>query len=213
MAVHWSERFESARRKKGWSYAELGRRSGVSVDLIYKYARGTVDTPRGGTLAQLSAALEVSELWLVYGKDVGTTNESQIGGLRMIPMINLSELSDLKRPADLPKITREREVMAVPEEVGPRAVVVRLDDHSMEPRFEEGARIVCDPDAPIVPGKYVIAVSHIAKRAVMRRYRQIAADSGRGELLAENPDFPPLKMATDKDGFIVGRATFIFHRL
>jgi transcriptional regulator with XRE-family HTH domain len=216
MTNHWSERLIASMREKGWTAAELARRSGVDVQKIYKYMRGKVDAPRGKTLALLSKALGVNELWLVYGAEdhnAPTAGSSQVIELGRIPIVNLVDLSRLKSIADLPKMLKDRKELTVPDDVGPRAVAVRLDDDSMAPKFAQGSVVICDPDAPIVPGRYVIALSTSANRAVFRRFKATSANNQKGELIAENPNFPALKIGTEKDGFIVGRAVTIFQVL
>jgi transcriptional regulator with XRE-family HTH domain len=63
----WSERLQSELAAKGWSKAELSRRSGVPYDSVNKYLRGSIDQPRGDTIDKLAAALGVDPLWLKEG--------------------------------------------------------------------------------------------------------------------------------------------------
>lgn len=62
--VGWAERLNDMWVAKGWSGAELARRSGVNKENVYKYLRGTVKQPRGDILDKLADALGVARLWL-----------------------------------------------------------------------------------------------------------------------------------------------------
>ena len=69
MSNHWSYRLKSACADKGLTYAEIARSTGISEDSINKYAQGAVDQPRGTTMDILARVLGVSKLWLLYGID------------------------------------------------------------------------------------------------------------------------------------------------
>lgn len=64
---HWSQRLRARLRELGWTQTELARRSGVSRELVRKYASGAVASPRGDILPKLSKALNVSVVWLEHG--------------------------------------------------------------------------------------------------------------------------------------------------
>lgn len=63
----WHHRLTRSLNRRGWSAAELSRRSGVSEQNIYKYLQGKVDQPRGKALPVIAAALGVHALWLRDG--------------------------------------------------------------------------------------------------------------------------------------------------
>lgn len=205
---HWSERLKKAMKAKGWTAAELHRRSGVEVERIYKYLQGKVEAPRSPVLDDLSAALGVQPLWLSHAVEA-------VEALRRIPIVALSALAGLKKPGDLAEQVRDAERVAVPAiaEVGPNAVAVTLEDDSMAPKYPRGLMVVCDPDDPVRPGRYVIAISTLANGPVFRRFRAKDASGTKGDLVAENPDFPTIPMRSARDGFIVGACSMVFHKL
>lgn len=63
----WDQRLRRIFKDKGWTAAELSRRSGVDRDSVYKYLSGKVKQPRGETLDDLARALGVAPLWLRAG--------------------------------------------------------------------------------------------------------------------------------------------------
>lgn len=64
---HWSKRLRERLRQIGWTQTELARRSGVSKELVRKYASGAVDNPRGDILPKLAKALNVTTIYLEHG--------------------------------------------------------------------------------------------------------------------------------------------------
>lgn len=67
--MDWKQRLNETFAETGWTKAEFGRRADVSYDNLIKYMNGTVDQPRGDTLARLARALGVDPLWLEKGID------------------------------------------------------------------------------------------------------------------------------------------------
>ncbi len=69
-APHWhataglGQRIRQARKKKGWTMAELARRSGVSKDNVWHVERDLVD-PRSSRVVAIARALGVSADWLL----------------------------------------------------------------------------------------------------------------------------------------------------
>ena len=57
-------RLSEALNYRGWTAADLSRRSGVSKGLISRYLSGTV-TPKQSKVADMAQALNVSPAWLM----------------------------------------------------------------------------------------------------------------------------------------------------
>ena len=64
----WHARLNDSMIDKGWTKAELSKRSGVSYDNVLKYCRGKVSQPRGAVIDKLAEALDVDSLWLKTGE-------------------------------------------------------------------------------------------------------------------------------------------------
>jgi SOS-response transcriptional repressor LexA len=100
------------------------------------------------------------------------------------------------------------------EDVEEGAFCVEIVDESMsstqknEVSFEEGDRIICDREADIKPGDFVIAKRDMDKTAVFRRYRLVGHDkSGTPivELIPLNPHYPTLTLNPETPGQVIAR--------
>jgi SOS-response transcriptional repressor LexA len=74
----WSDRLNDLLKNKGWSQAELSRRSGVSLARIKQYCQGRIENPRGSTMEDLAHALGVTEQHLRYGAALPTQTGSTL---------------------------------------------------------------------------------------------------------------------------------------
>jgi transcriptional regulator with XRE-family HTH domain len=108
------------------------------------------------------------------------------------------------------------------ENVEEGAFCVEITDDSMsssqknEVSFEEGDRIICDREASIKPGDFVIAKRDADKTVVFRRYRLVGYDrSGDSlvELIPLNPHYPTLRLDSGTPGQIVARVQELRKRL
>jgi len=200
---HWSQRLNRAMAAKGMTPADLVRVTGLGKALIYAYVKGRIDQPREPALNRVANALGVSTAWLMFGGSSQNTTHNLLA-IDKIPVLNLAlidgKLGTRGQLADL----ASGEFVPVGEDVGPRSAAVRVEDEAIAPVLRPGDMVVVDPDAPLVPGKYVLAI--VDDVAVIRRYRPMTGKrAGTVELLAEHPDFPPLEL--NGSGRIIGRIT------
>lgn len=151
----WVDRLKQATREKGWSLAELARQSGVSKDSVDKYAQGRVENPRGSTLAKLSKALEVPEVWLRFGNQIETKNTQRLfsertldilggarGGVEGAFVDNGTPLGETMCPTILTDVKT--------------AYAVYVVGDSMEPRYFNGELAFVNPEKPINRGNFVV---------------------------------------------------------
>ena len=85
--MEWHTRLAQSMELKGWSAVELGRRTGLPEQSIYKYLQGKVRNPRGNVPDQLATALGVSVVWLMHGTVEPVENSLAIA---RIPLVSLS---------------------------------------------------------------------------------------------------------------------------
>ena len=107
LASSWSSRLNQSLEKKGWSAAELSRKTRISYASVAKYLEGSVDQPRNNRISQLASALDVSVLWLKEGIELGSeyAPKNRIAELRKEKRISQSKLAN-KLDTDVETIVR-----------------------------------------------------------------------------------------------------------
>ena len=81
-------------------------------------------------------------------------------------------------------------------------------DESNEPEFTKGSMIICDPKAPIIPGKYVVILVPDDQEALFGKFRPMGyKDMKRFKVLRTNPDYPQeIEFGGKVKGLIIARA-------
>jgi repressor LexA len=131
----WHQRLQAALKEKGWSKAELSRRSGVPYDNVNKYVDGTVKQPRGDALEKLARALDLDPLFLEHGLDP-TTGETQV------PVMGYLGAGSEVEP-DFEQIPPEGlEQVSIPFTLPDDMIAFKVRGDSMLPVFRDGAVIV-----------------------------------------------------------------------
>lgn len=198
------DRIKFELERKGWTATQLVRRAGLKKDKTYKYLSGN----RGGNrpdpvwIEAVAKALGVSVAWLLLGEEA-QRQDDLLARLKRLPVVKMEQLTiaALKQSEDIAMVLSEAQAADVFAGIGPRAFMLRLTDDAMGKVLPNGSYVVCDPDQKATPGRYVIAAT--PDGGVCRRYR-LHADGG-GELIAEHPDFPPLKVGLKGPNIIIGR--------
>lgn len=133
--MSWDQRLRAAFTDKGWSKAELARRSGVSYDNVNKYLSGDVKQPRGDALTKLANALEIDPLYLEKGVDP-VTGETEI------PLMGYVGAGAEVEP-DFEQIPPEglRQVF-IPFPLPAEMVAFEVTGNSMMPQFRAGTTII-----------------------------------------------------------------------
>lgn len=129
----WSFRLRQTMAMKDVGVGELGRRTRLSRDNVYKYLQGRVAQPRGDVLERIAKALGVNEQWLRDG--VGP----QYSTLPVVGYVGAGEsftpYGDLAAGAPLDEIDFD---------VGAGdPIAVRVRGGSMEPAYRPGDVLVC----------------------------------------------------------------------
>jgi transcriptional regulator with XRE-family HTH domain len=129
----WHERLRAALERKGWSQAELARRSGVGIEKIRKYHQGKVDQPRGDVIGRLADALGIEELWLRDGRGPEMSTVPLVGyvgaGESFYPV------DDLAQGSALDGVELELD--------GADPIAIEVRGTSMMPVYRPGDRLLC----------------------------------------------------------------------
>lgn len=209
--AEWHGRLRELLDKRGWTVVELAKRTGVPEQSLYKYIQGRIDVPRGDALSRIAEALGTTELFLSHGIADKTLVNNALA-TRLLPVINLTHWAG---GADVDLRTMvEGAVKSVPvpsDAAGPDAFACLVQDNAMN-ALPRGSYVVVDPDQSAEPGRYVLAWSAAARRAVVRRWRALDLH-GAGVLLADSPDYPPIPLADASDGRVVGRVVLLISPL
>jgi SOS-response transcriptional repressor LexA len=219
--MRWHERMVKLMNERGWSQTVLAERSGVPYHQITKYARGAVDQPRGSTISKIAEALDVSEQFLIFGVDSADKlfNYDKLPNVEeslRVPKVTLKDLSNYKAGHDILSIWSGDMSTPIDRAHGASCFTVDVDDNSMLPQFSVGDTLLCDPEATIEPGDYVLALANGSEKAVFRKYR-LAKAAGNGtpriELRPLNADYPIDLIDTDHPGRIICRCMAVIKNL
>lgn len=207
--------------EKGWSQTVLSERSGVPYHLITKYARGAVEQPRGNNIRRIAEALGVSEQHLLFGVASGQKVSNYVQLIKQeetlrIPKVTLEDLANYKSGHDILNIWSGEMSTPVDTEHSPSSFTVAVDDNSMLPTFAVGDTLICDPEAPIEPGDFVLALANGHRKAVFRKYRVAKAilnGMPKVELHPLNADYPVDLIDAEHPGQIICRCMGVIKKL
>lgn len=207
--------------EKGWSQTVLAERSGVPYHLITKYARGAVEQPRGNNIRRIAEALGVSEQFLLFGVVAGqkVSNYVQLPNKEetlRVPKVTLKDLARYRSGQDILNIWSGEMSTSVDTTHSASSFTVDVDDNSMLPTFAVGDTLICDPDAPIEPGDFVLAVTNGHPKAVFRKYRVAKAvvnGMPKIELHPLNADYPVDLIDAEHPGQIICRCMSVIKKL
>ena len=201
--MEWWNRLGRAMTARNLSAKDVAARARVPLKSLYGYLQGDVANPRGDLLRRLAGAVGMSEQELRYGD--GFAN---VTILKRIPLLDMSKIGSLRVNDDPMTQWDQVSLVQVPVEVPEGCWAIIINDESCEPDFPKGSMVICDPNAEILPGKYVIAVLTDDKLAVFGRYRPSGyKDARRFTLIRTNPDYPDIEVGTKVKGFLLARAT------
>lgn len=119
---------------------------------------------------------------------------------RQLPVLGLASAGKLMENIQEANV---REYVIAPGPTGPKAFALRIEGISMEPRFQEGDKIVIDPDLEWKNGDYVFAIRTSDNHGT---FKQLRCDEGEMYLCATNPSFEPRYTRMDGEWSILGKA-------
>lgn len=149
-------RIRKARKDKGLSQSELGRRLGVASQTINQWEHDKKQ-PRRDNLLRLVQQTGVPIAWLLYGnaglyeQDENATLGVNIVGGRRVALLQIEQAARLERPDDHTSFV----IAHFP--CGPGALAFVLPDDSNAPDHPVGSHWVIDPDESPQPGDMVLA--------------------------------------------------------
>lgn len=213
----------SLRESKKFTQEQLAKMVGVSRVSISKWESGE-NKPKGDHLFSLAAALGVDAVILVdeaHRSTPGTPGDvsSIIGGAGLVnftatpaesphsntepatlgdhkvPVLSCVQAGAWTEPCEMRDFEGNIEYITTFEDVGPRTFAIWIKGRSMEPLFEEGDLIVCDPDISPHPGDYVVAKNG-SEEATFKKYRPRGFNPDGVEyfeLVPLNEDYAPIR--------------------
>lgn len=197
------ERIKEARSRLGWSQAKLAEQLGVTRNAVSLWETGH-SAPSVARLASLSKMANVSLDWLLLGIEQFDQADRLKIDFRPAPILTVEEIAARDTP------TKGEDFVLIDKDAGENSYAIRVFDAAMEPRFLQGDMLVIDPDAPIAPGDFVLAVLQTDKgRApVTGRFQEgpLGSDKEPTIRLARiNNDFRTIEIGADQPGQVLGR--------
>ena len=164
---------------------------------------------KGKPPIQADEILRLSGLYKIVIKDA--PEGLLISGLqetlltRAVPILSADRIEMLEK--DLGSTKDALQYVSVGSEISDEAFCLVVTDSSMEPKFNIGDQLICDPKAEIRPGDFVIAKLDDEIAASIRRYRLKGAQNGKPvvELVPLNDDYPTQTIDASSPGKIYAR--------
>lgn len=129
----WAERTLDVLRQRGWSHAELARRTDVPEQRLYKWLQGRVAQPRGDALARIANALGVHHYWLETGRGPRVS---------AVPLVGYVSAGEEFYPIDdLAPGAGHDDVPLSMDAIDP--IAIRIRGSSMSPVYRSGDDLFC----------------------------------------------------------------------
>ncbi len=173
----------------------LAKRYGVSGVTANAWLNGVhkMDVPTARRMAK-DFNMTFEEFYFGAQPSADVQVESTTAEISYVPLIsfttagNWGEICDSYQPGD-----GKRPVMTT-RRVSSRAFALRVRGDSMEPRIEDGAIIIVDPEVEPVSGKMVVVRQNHDSEATVKTF---VRDGNTVFLKPENPRYPIMQMMDD----------------
>lgn len=151
--------------------------------------------PRRRERKELARLLGVTEDWLFEGGDVKTpaavVEDSAAGTeytvVREVPVISWAHAGTAATFEEMPKHWQGK---VATNSRDPRAFALTIEGDSMEPKFLQGDKVICEPSQPLINGKPVVA-KFVNDAVQLRIYTKLP--SGKIRLAPYNPVHPTVE--------------------
>jgi SOS-response transcriptional repressor LexA len=146
---------------------------------------------------------------VVTDKNIEERNRVGLRGTttnRVAPVVTAQQVHMLTEQPD--ELKDALKYVTVDESFSEETFCLVITDNSMIPEFNVGDRLICDPNAEVLPGTYVVAKLENELTASVRRYRLKGAhDDGSPivDLVPVNRDFPTVTIGPGSPGKVYGR--------
>ena len=208
-----ADRIKEARKKKGWSKSELGRRVEVARQTVHQWETGVTAPNR--THAPVVAKVLGIPLSQV-GADPSANNVEFLSSPAQsikVPLIDWVSAGQGAQPSDPYPVGQGTEMLQVEFSVSENTFALEIRGVSMLPEFREGDRIIIDPNVEPLPNDYVVVKLDSKEECTFKKYvpRGTASDGTKVfDLVPENPDEKTITVNAANPGHIVG--TMVEHR-
>lgn len=191
------------RKQRGWTILELSTRAGLDSGYLSKLEREIIGYSRD-TVECVAQALGVplAELFT----EASNVDMSTIG-TRRIPVIDNIQAGSWTGVNEHRSESDFCEYLLTSEDVSNKAFAMYIKGDSMVPRFQEGDRIVVDPDVAPYPGCFVVAANGDGE-ATFKQYREVCINEHGNtifELVPLNTFYPTIR-SDSKQIRIIGTA-------
>lgn len=119
---------------------------------------------------------------------------------RRLPVLGLASAGKVMENIQEANIS---EFVVAPGPTGPQAFALRIEGISMEPRFQDGDKIIIDPDLEWKNGDFVYAI-HLSDNS--GTFKQLRCEGEEMYLCASNEHFEPRYIRMDGEWSIIGKA-------
>ncbi|SDC02901.1 LexA family protein [Acinetobacter boissieri] len=203
MLLH--ERIQQKLAEKNLKQADISRATGKSSVAVTKWVRGE-NIPKTDSLKAIANLLNVSEEWLLTGRDNTSTKniESKNGWgnvqpsgrtLRIIPLLDFVQAGTFHETC-YDGLNPKGESYTSYKGGNDKSVFsLTIDGESMLPEFKPGDEIVVDASLSPKPGSLVVAqeIQHGTAMNTFKKYRLLGVNEHGVdivELVPLNPDYP-----------------------
>jgi SOS-response transcriptional repressor LexA len=179
--------------------AALARKAGVAQSTISRMMRGEVDSQSGNALRVFDALGIQPPAYLrrptqSAPASLAAAASAQTKDFRQVPLIDLVQAGGYGETVDPYQPGDGREWLVCPVRCGPRTFALKVDGHSMEPRYHDADIIFVDPDVPAAQGSDVVARLDSSNEAT---FKQLDIESRRRYLRPLNPQFSAIEITEE----------------
>jgi len=181
----------SLARKRNLSLPKLADRAGVDKGNLSRIVR-TGKGYSAASLQKIADALEVT-LEQLFAEEPNVT--ALPPGIRRVPLLDAISAGQFLDVLPHFRDAEMQDFILTNSEYSGSAFAMTVQGESMVPDFNPGDIVLVDPETPVRPGRFVVAVNGTGE-AALKRYADRGTDpEGRQifELIPSNPHYPTMR--------------------